>query len=38
MKAKHLGEFDSVDAFVRHKLDVFRATDHSMGALFEMMY
>ena len=38
MKAKHLAGFLSIDAFVRHKLDVFRKAEHNMGALFEMMY
>lgn len=38
MKAKHLGEYKTINGFVRHKLDVFRETDHTMGALFELMY
>ena len=38
MKAKHLGEYRTIDAFVRHKLDVFRASDRTMGALFGFMY
>ncbi len=38
MKAKHLGNYKTIDAFVRHKLDAFSATDHSMGALFSFMY
>lgn len=38
MKAKHLAGYRSIDAFVRHKLDAFRAGEHSMEALFERMY
>ena len=38
MKAKHLGEYKSVNAFVRHKLDAFRDSDRTMGALFGFMY
>ena len=38
MKAKHLAGFSSINAFVRHKLNAFRAADHTMGALFELMY
>ncbi len=38
MKAQHLAGYKSIDAFVRHKLDAFRATDRTMGALFGFMY
>ena len=38
MKAKHLGEYKTINAFVRHKLDAFRASERTMGALFGFMY
>ncbi len=38
MKAQHLAGFKSIGAFVRHKLDAFRASDRTMGALFGFMY
>lgn len=38
MKAKHLGGYNSIDAFVRSKLDRIRATDRTMSDLFELMY
>lgn len=38
MKAKHLGQFTSIDAFVRDKLERLRKTDRTMRDLFELMY
>ena len=38
MKAKHLGRFHNIDAFVRDKLERLRATDRRMCDLFELMY
>ena len=38
MKAKHLGAYKTINAFVRHKLDAFRASERTMGALYAFMY
>ena len=34
----HIGSYRSIDAFVRDKLDAFRAAGFSFDALFELMF
>ena len=38
MRAQHLGQFHTIDAFVRDKLERLRATDCTMRDLFNLMY
>ena len=38
MKLENIEGYASIDAFVRAKLERFKAMDHTFSSLFEMMF